>query len=70
MFYRCSRALSREMRVSSPARLWLSSARRSLDLSRDAGAPSPACRRLSSARKSSVGATLTEGEHTDANASC
>jgi hypothetical protein len=30
MFWRCSRALSKEIWVSSPARLWLSSAQRSL----------------------------------------
>jgi hypothetical protein len=47
MFCRCSRALSRERRASSPARLRLSSARRSL-----------------------VCAPLTEGERTDAVASC
>jgi hypothetical protein len=47
MFCRRSRALSRETRASSPARLWLSSARRSL-----------------------VCAPLTEGERTDAIASC
>ena len=47
MFRRRSRALSRETRASSPARL-----------------------RLSSARRSSVCAPLTEGERTDAVASC
>jgi hypothetical protein len=47
MFRRRSRALSRETRASSHARLWLSSARRSL-----------------------VCAPLTEGERTDAVASC
>jgi hypothetical protein len=47
MFWRRSRALSKETRASSPARLWLSYARRSL-----------------------VCAPLTEGERTDANASC
>ena len=47
MFCRRSRALSKEIRASSPARLWLSSARRSL-----------------------VYAPLTEGERTDADASC
>jgi hypothetical protein len=47
MFWRCSRALSKEIRVSSPARLRLSSARRLL-----------------------VCAPLTEGERTDADASC
>jgi hypothetical protein len=58
------------MRASSPARLRLSSARRSLDLSRETGASSPAHLRLSSARRSSVGAALTEGERTDTDASC
>jgi hypothetical protein len=47
MFWRRSRALSKDIRVSSPARLRLSSARRSL-----------------------VCAPLTEGERTDADASC
>jgi hypothetical protein len=47
MFWRRSRALSKETRASFPARLWLSSARRSL-----------------------VWAPLTEGERTDADASC
>jgi hypothetical protein len=47
MFWRRSRALSKETRASSPARLLLSSARRSL-----------------------VYAPLTEGERTDADASC
>jgi hypothetical protein len=47
MFWRRSRALSKETRASSPARLRLSSARRSL-----------------------VCAPLTEGERTDADASC
>jgi hypothetical protein len=47
MFWRCSRALSRVTRASSPALLRLSSARRSL-----------------------VCAPLTEGERTDADASC
>jgi hypothetical protein len=70
MFYQCSRALSRETRASSPARLWLSSTRRSLDFSRETGASSTVRRRLSSALRSSVGAALTEGERTDADASC
>jgi hypothetical protein len=70
MFCRRSRALSREMRAFSPARRQLSSARRSLDLSRETGASSPARLRLSSARRSSVGVALTEGERTDADASC
>jgi hypothetical protein len=47
MFWRRSRALSKEIRASSPARL-----------------------RLSSARMSLVCAPLTEGERTDADASC
>jgi hypothetical protein len=47
MFWWRSRALSKETQASSPARLWLSSARRSL-----------------------VCAPLTEGERTDADASC
>jgi hypothetical protein len=47
MFWQCSRTLSKDTRASSPARLRLSSARRSL-----------AC------------VPLTEGERTDADASC
>jgi hypothetical protein len=47
MFWRCSRALSKDTWASSPARLRLSFARRSL-----------------------VCMPLTEGEHTDADASC
>jgi hypothetical protein len=47
MFWQRSRALSKEIRESSPARL-----------------------RLISARRSSVCAPLTEGERTDADASC
>ena len=47
MFWRCSRALSKDTRASSPSRLRLSSARRSL-----------------------VCVPLTEGERTDADASC
>jgi hypothetical protein len=47
MFWRRSRALSKETQASSPARL-----------------------RLSSARMSLVCAPLTEGERTDADASC
>jgi hypothetical protein len=47
MFWQHSRALSKEIRASSPTRLRLSSARRSL-----------------------VCAPLTEGERTDADASC
>jgi hypothetical protein len=70
MFCRHSRALSRETQASSPARLRLSSARRSLGLSRETGASSLARLRLSSARRSSVGAAFTEGERTDADASC
>jgi hypothetical protein len=70
MLCRRSRVLSSETRASSPACLRLSSARRSLDLSRETGASSTACRRLSSALRSSVGAALTEGERTDADASC
>jgi hypothetical protein len=44
--------------------------RRSCALSRETLASSPACLRLSSARRSSVCAPLTEGERTDAVASC
>jgi hypothetical protein len=69
-FSRRSRALSRETRASSPARLQLSSACRSSGLSREIGASSTARLQLSFARMSSVGAAFTEGEHTDADASC
>jgi hypothetical protein len=47
MFWRRSRTLSKDTWASSPARLWLNSARRSL-----------------------VCVPLTEGERTDADASC
>jgi hypothetical protein len=65
-----SRVLSSETRASSPTRLRLSSARRSLDFSRDTGASFATRRRLSSTLKSSVSAALIEGERTDADASC
>jgi hypothetical protein len=67
MFYRRSRALSRETRASSPARLRLSSARRSSVPSRETGASSPARLRLSFARRSTVCVALTEGECTYAD---
>jgi hypothetical protein len=44
--------------------------RRSRALSKDTQASSPTRQRLSSARRSLVYAPLTEGERTDANASC
>jgi hypothetical protein len=67
MFSRRSRALSRETRASlRPSKF----CRRSRALSREIQASSPARLRLSSARRSSVGAVLTEGERTDADASC
>jgi hypothetical protein len=44
--------------------------RRSRALSKETQASSPACLRLSSARRSLVCAPLTEGERTDADASC
>jgi hypothetical protein len=43
---------------------------RSCALSRETPASSPACLRLISARRSLVCAPLTEGERTDADASC
>jgi hypothetical protein len=67
---RRSRVLSSETQTSLPARLRLSSAHRSLDFSQETGASSAARRRLSSALRSSVSAALTEGECTDADASC
>jgi hypothetical protein len=67
MFSRRSRALSRETRASSrPSKF----CRRSRALSRETRASSPARLRLSSARRSLVCAPLTEGERTDAVASC
>jgi hypothetical protein len=67
MFSRHSRALSRETRASSrPSKF----CRRYRALSRETRASSPACLRLSSTRRSSVCAPLTEGERTDAVASC
>jgi hypothetical protein len=67
MFCRRSRALSRETRASSrPSKFY----RRSRALSRETHASSLARLRLSSAQRSSVCAPLTEGERTDAVASC
>jgi hypothetical protein len=67
MFWQRSRALSRETRASSrPSKL----CRRTRALSRDTRASSPARLRLSSAQRSLVCAPLTEGERTDADASC
>jgi hypothetical protein len=67
MFSRRSRALSRETQASSrPSRF----CRCSRALSRETWASSPARLRLSSARRSLVCAPLTEGERTDADASC
>jgi hypothetical protein len=67
MFRRRSHALSRETRASSrPSKF----CRRSPALSRETQASAPARLRLSSARRSSVCAPLTEGERTDAVASC
>jgi hypothetical protein len=67
MFSWRSHALSRETRASSrPSKF----CRRSRALSRETRASSPARLWLSSARRSSVCAPLTEGERTDAVASC
>jgi hypothetical protein len=67
MFSRRSRALSRETRAfSQPSKF----CRRSRALSRETQASSPARLRLSSAWRSSVCSPLTEGERTDAVASC
>jgi hypothetical protein len=67
MFSQCSRALSRETRAYlRPSKF----CRRSRALSIETRASSPARLRLSSARRSSVYAPLTEGELTDAVASC
>jgi hypothetical protein len=68
-FPRRSRTLSKEIHTSLPARLRLSSSRRSSSLSGGTCASSTARLRLSSARRSSVGAALTEGERTEADAS-
>jgi hypothetical protein len=64
-----SRALSKEIHASLPARLGLSSSRRSSSLSGGTCASSTARLRLSSARRSSVGVALTEGKRTEADAS-
>jgi hypothetical protein len=69
-FPRRSRALSKEIQAYFPARLWLSSSRRSSSLSGGTCASSIARLRLSFARRSSVGAALTNGERTKADASC
>jgi hypothetical protein len=67
MFYRRSRALSREARASSrPSKF----CRRSRALSRKTRASSPTRLRLSSARRSSVYAPFIEGERTDVVTSC
>jgi hypothetical protein len=67
MFWRRSRAVSKETRASSrPSKF----CRCSRALSRDTRASSPACLRLSSARRSLVCAPLIEGERTDTDASC
>jgi hypothetical protein len=67
MLWRRSRTLSRETRASlRPSKFY----RRSRALSRDTRASSPAHLRLSSARRSLVYVPLTEGERTDADASC
>jgi hypothetical protein len=68
-FLRRSRALSKEIHASLSARLRLSSSRRSSSLSRGTCASSTARLRLSSGRRSSVGAALTKGERTEADAS-
>jgi hypothetical protein len=67
MFCRHSRALSRETRASSRPSKFCQCSR---VLSRKTRASSPARLRLSSARRTSVYAPLTEGERTDAVASC
>jgi hypothetical protein len=67
MFSRRSCALSRETRASSrPSKF----CRCSRALSRETRASSPTRLRLSSTRRSSVCASLTEGERTDVVASC
>jgi hypothetical protein len=64
-----SRAFSKEIQASLPARLRLSSSRRSSGPSgRTCTSPS-ACLRLSSVHRSSVGVALTEGERSEADAS-
>jgi hypothetical protein len=67
MFSRRSRALSRDTRASSRPSKFCQCSRA---LSRETRASSPARLWLSSARRSSVCAPLTEGERTDAIASC
>jgi hypothetical protein len=70
MFYRRSHTFYRETRASTPARLRLSSTRRSSGPSREVGASSSARWRLSSACKSLVGVARIEGKRIDADASC
>jgi hypothetical protein len=63
------RAFSKETHASLPARLRLSSSRRSSGPSGRTCASPSARLRLSSVRRSSVGAALTEGERSEADAS-
>jgi hypothetical protein len=65
-----SRASSKELQASLPARLRLSSSRRSPDPSKGTHVSPSARLRLSSAHRSPVGAVLTEGERSKADASC
>jgi hypothetical protein len=66
---RRSRTFSKEIQASLPARLRLSSSRRSSGLSGGTCASPPTRLRLSSARRSSVRAAHTEGERSEADAS-
>jgi hypothetical protein len=65
----CSRAFPKEIHASLPARLRLSSSRRSSGPSGGTCASPSARLRLSSVRRSSVGAVLTGGERSEADAS-
>jgi hypothetical protein len=65
-----SHVFSKEIHASLPARLWLSSSRRSLGPSGGTRTSPSACLRLSFVRRSPVGAVLTEGVRSGADASC
>jgi hypothetical protein len=65
-----SRVFSKEIQASLPARLRLSSSRRSPGPTGGTRTSPSACLRLSFVRRSSVGAVLTEGVRSGADASC
>jgi hypothetical protein len=65
-----SRVFSKEIHASLPARLWLSSSHRSPGPSRGTRTSPYVYLRLSFVRRSPVGAVLTEGVRSGADASC